>query len=270
VEAQVAVGAAGDGVKRAAAKVARNRSAERVVAAWQQFDDGLRQSPVLADNALVLSVFRLNDVMLTHALWYTTDPETTAWPRKLAALTGKGDKAKKLALAPARAVWARRYAALLQGPARELVEMQEADRFEAMETDALAFESAMAALGGAPPPSADVAANGKATKSKTRRSSGATAASEDARKLAAANAASALGLYQKAPDAGTRTPVAVALAGDVKALEQKLEGAGAQAKVTAGGAGANARTAAQSAVDQLQESLRSLRGRLLARGPRLI
>lgn len=261
VTAQVAVGAAGDGAKRAAARAVRNAAAERVVAAWELFDDGLRSSAVLADNALVLSVFRLNDVMLTHALWYTTELTTDTWPKQLAALTGPGDKAKKLALAPARAVWARRYATLLQGPARELVELQEADRFEAMETDTLAFEAAMAALGGAPSPAA-----GGVAQNKQKKQPAPSAASLDARKLAAANAAAALGLYQQQPDAATRTPVAVALAGDVKALEQKLQSTGAQAKTAVGGVGAPADAAAA----QLQESLRSLRARLLARGPRLI
>jgi len=281
VQAQVKVGGATDGAKRDTARGERNRAAERVVAAWKQFDDGLRASPVLADSALVLSVFRLNDVMLTHALWFTTDPETTTWPRKLATLNGKGDKAKKLALAPARAVWARRYAALLQGPARELVEMQEADRFEAMETDTLAFEASMAALGGAPSPLADLATDKKAKRGARREArdqagqhadgDGASApAGEEARKLAAASAAATLGLYQRTPTAATRTPVAVALVGDVRALEQKLQSAAAQAKTAAGGAGAKATTGAQLGVDQLQERLRALRARLLARGPRLI
>jgi len=271
VEAQVTVGAATGAQDRAAAREARNAAAERVVAAWKLFDDGLRSSPVLADNALVLSVFRLNDVMLTHALWFTTAPTTDAWPKKLAALNGPGDKAKKLALAPARAVWARRYAALLQGPARELIELQEADRFEAMETDTLAFEAAMAALGGAPLPAAEVAAQKQENReTKQKKRVPAPPATLDARKLAAANAAAALGLYQQKPDAPVRTPLAVSLAGDVKALEQRLESAGAQAKTAAAASGAKAKTAAEAGTDQLQESLRTLRARLLARGPRLI
>jgi hypothetical protein len=269
VEAQVAVHTpAADGAKRSAAKAVRNVAADRVVKAWQQFDDALRASPVLGGNPLVLSVFRLNDVMLTHALWFTTDPTTDTWPKKLAALNGAGDKAKKLALAPARAVWARRYAALLQGPARELIELQEADRFEAMEADTLTFE---AALGGAPAPSADVAANGKGKQIPKRGATAVAApATADGRKLAAANAAAALGLYRQTPGAPARTPVALALAGDVKALDQKLEAAAAQAKTGAGGAGVKARTVADAEVGELQESLRALRARLLARGPRLI
>lgn len=272
VEAQVAVHTpAADAAKRSAAKAVRNVAADRVVKAWQQFDDALRASPVLGGNALVLSVFRLNDVMLTHALWFTTDPTTDTWPKKLAALNGAGDKAKKLALAPARAVWARRYAALLQGPARELIELQEADRFEAMEADTLTFEAALAALGGAPAPSADVAANGKGKQGPKRGATAVAApATADGRKLAAANAAAALGLYQQTPGAPARTPVALALAGDVKALDQKLEAAAAQAKTGAGGAGVKARTAADAEAEELQESLRALRARLLARGPRLI
>lgn len=278
VEAQVAVHqpSAGPG-QREAAKERRNDAAGRVVKAWEDFDDALTASPVLAGNALVLSVFRLNDVMLTHALWFTTEPTTDTWPKKLAALTGSDDrtKAKKLALAPARAVWARRYAALLQGPARELIELQEADRFQAMETDTLAFEAAMAALGGAPAPDAAVPDTKKGEKRSGKKSTqlaGATAGPEsaDGKKLAAANAAAALGLYQQAPGAPARTPVAVALVGDLTALEAKLKAGGQQAKTAAGGAGKKAKAAAQASGEDLQESLRSLRARLLARGPRLI
>jgi len=268
VEAQVALHQpSADASVRKAARERRNEAAGRVVEAWEDFDQALSASTVLAGNALVLSVFRLNDVMLTHALWFTTDPTTDAWPTKLAALTGTDDrtKAKKLALAPARAVWARRYAALLQGPARELIELQEADRFQAMETDTLAFEAAMAALGGAPAPESDAPA-----KKKSKHVATAVPESADARKLAAANAAAALGLYQRTPGAPARTPVALALLGDLTALETRLKDAGQQAKTAAGGAGDKAKAAAQGGGDELQESLRSLRARLLARGPRLI
>lgn len=276
VEAQVALHqSSADAGKRQAARDRRNEAAGRVVKAWETFDDALTASAVLSGNALVLSVFRLNDVMLTHALWFTTDPTTDAWPKKLSALTGTDDrtKAKKLALAPARAVWARRYAALLQGPARELIELQEADRFEAMETDTLAFEAALAALGGAPAPDADVPARDQ-NKNKKKVAHVASAAAElrsdDAKRLAAANAAAALGLYQRSTGAQARTPVAVALVGDLTALDAKLKAAGEQAKTAAGGAGKKAKAAAQAGGEDLQESLRSLRARLLARGPRLI
>jgi len=42
--------------------------------------------------------------------------------------------------------WARRYAALLAGPARTLVELQEAARYRAYEQAALSFERALVAL----------------------------------------------------------------------------------------------------------------------------
>ena len=272
VAAQVAMHQpAPDGTKRTAALAARNAAAGRVVAAWQTFDDALRASPVLADNPLVLSIFRLNDVMLTHALWFTTDPTTDRWPTKLAALNGEGDKAKKLALAPARAVWARRYAALLQGPARELIELQEAARFEAMEADTLAFEAAMASLGGVPAPDADGPDERPKKKSaRLARKDVAPPASPEARKLAAANAAAALGLYQQAPGTPVRTPLAVSLTGDLTSLEQKLHAAAPQVKASAGAAAAKGKAALDTKGADAQESLRTLRARLLARGPRLI
>jgi hypothetical protein len=277
IQAQVIVHQpSADAVTRSRARENRAKAAGAVVKAWEDFDKALAASPLLANNPLVLSVFRLNDVMLTHALWFTTDPNNDAWPKRLSALTGEQSKAKKLALAPARAVWARRYAALLQGPARELIELQEADRFQSMETNTLAFEEAMAALGGDAAPDQD----GPETKhDRSRKKAKALAQAQereegseslDARKLAAANAAAALGLYQQAPGSAARTPVAVALLGDLVVLEKKLNDAGSQTKAAVGKAGAGGKAKVDTAGDDLQEGLRALRVRLLARGPRLI
>ncbi|HEX2659827.1 MAG TPA: hypothetical protein VHU40_16195 [Polyangia bacterium] len=264
VRAQIAVTNATPSTLEAA-RARRNQQAQIIVQAWQDFDEALRATPEIAGNALVLGAFRLNDAILTHALWYTTDEKTTTWPRKLADLNAASDKVRKLAIAPARAVWARRYAALLEGPARELIELQEASRFETMEAEALEFERAMAALEGPATPVAPVAMK---TKGK-RGAPAATPVSPALRQVEAANAAAALGLYQG--KAGARTPLAVSLTGDLKALETQALAAvndvgGAADKKVAKEGGA----ATSAARDAVREAVRSLRERILGRGPRLI
>jgi hypothetical protein len=270
IEAQVRVSgpeaAANPGVLTAAKKE-RNANAQLVVDAWQTFDEALRESPALANSPLVLSVFRLNDVLLSHALWFTTNEATTEWPKKFSDLNGDGDKARKLALAPARTVWARRYATLLQGPARELIELQEADRFEAMETDTLAFERAMATLGGA---TTEAPVTTKKAKRAVRAVASAPPADAVHRRLAAADAAAALGLYQRPANARERTPLALTLIGDLEGLEQKARDEATQVKGAVGAAGAKGKAAVDARGDELETALRAFRARLVARGPRLI
>ncbi len=273
VEEQVRVSrrdVASDPARLAAAKAARNADAAKVVEAWQTFDEALRAAPALSNNPLVLSVFRLNDVMLSHALWFTIDPATTAWPKKLAELNGAGDKARKLALAPARAVWARRFANLLQGPARELVELQEADRFEAMQDDTVAFETALAALADAElsPGAASAASRAKARPRGKKGALAPGAVSLEGRRLAAANAAAALGIYRG--PSGLRTPLALKLVGDLGQLETKLRAVAPAAKAEIGKQGARGQATVDATGEDVEEALRSFRARLLNRGPRLI
>jgi len=287
--------------KREQARERRNAAAARVVTAWEDLDRALRERPIFDGQALVLAVFRLNDALLTHALWFTTDPGTSAWPPRLADLSVATPeaRARKLALAPARAVWARRYADLLAGPARELVELQEADRFEELERRALDFERAMAVLNGVDI-AAEAPADGGAQVAEHPRRRGArrepssssssssaalpgrgvpslnaspplaTAASPEAlRELQAANAAAALGLYETR--AGARVPLAVSIGGSVAELEKKARQAVGEVRAPANrkltGAGAAADAALEDAVEG---ALRSLRDRLLGRVNRLI
>jgi hypothetical protein len=252
---------------------ARNDQAQAIVDAWTEFDAKLRETAVLASNPLVLSIFRLNDVLLTHALWFTTQDKTVEWPPRLASLgSAASDRAIKLAVAPARAVWARRYAGLLQGPARELVEMQEAQRFEAYEDETLRFEQSFGSLigeaaTGASPPAPTV------VKRQHDRPATATDALASAprpiRQLDAANAAAALGLYEGQGTA--RRPLALTIVGNLTDLQKKAD----ELLVKTGDKSTQALQKAQTDAskklhDQMQQAIDSLRMRLLGRGPRLI
>jgi len=62
----------------------------------------------------------------------------------------------------------------------------------------------------------------------------------------------------------------VSLTGDLTSLEQKLHAAAPQVKASAGAAAAKGKAALDTKGADAQESLRTLRARLLARGPRLI
>ena len=108
-------------------------------------------------------------------------------------------------MAPPRLVWARRYQALIDGPARALFELQEANRFAALEAAAYGFERAMV--------EACVASAASAT-----ATPGTCQGDPDA--LArAAQAAAALGLYVSDPKAQSQR---IPLAG--KLLHAKAEG----------------------------------------------
>jgi hypothetical protein len=285
----------------AAAKKARNAEAQKVVAAWEDFDRALRDDPILRANPLVLGIFRLDDVALTHALWFTTQPETTAWPRSLASLNAPGDKALKLAIAPARTVWARRYVGLLQGPARGLVEMQEAERFQQLEDQTLAFEASYqavkidqaAAAGGSPAGASSVksAKSDKPDKTKAtaklaaRAGTSAPGASTDAivspalaalpaaeaHRLQAAGAAAALGLYTAAAGDTPRTPLAITIAGQISDLKKKAEELLAQTKTDSDRALTKGQgDASKKLHDARINAIDSLHALLLGRGTRLI
>jgi hypothetical protein len=233
----------------AGALVRRNQAAKRIVAAWAKFDTALQRSPALANNTLVLNVFRLNDAILTHALWFALQPDITEWPRKLATMTKPADATLKLAIAPARAVWARRYAGMLKGPARSLVELQEAQRFEAFETLTLQFEQAYAG-------SACAAAHPEA-----QGQCQASSLPELDAQITAASTAAALGLYAGPP--AQRTPVALAITGSLGALQTRLGELTQQTKtkVTKGLAALKVSSEAG-----LTDALNKLREQLLARG----
>jgi hypothetical protein len=227
----------------------RNQAAKDIVAAWAKFDTALQRSPALANNTLVLNVFRLNDAILTHALWFALQPDTTTWPQKLAALTKPADTALKLAIAPARAVWARRYAGMLKGPARSLVELQEAQRFETFEALTLQFEQAYAGSGCAV---AQAAGKGPCQAN--------SLPALDAQ-VTAASTAAALGLYAGPP--AQRTPVALAITGSLGALQTRLDQLTQETKTKVKKGLAALKTSSEAG---LTDALNKLREQLLGRG----
>jgi hypothetical protein len=136
---------------REAARRARTEQAGKVIEAWKRFDRALVEAPALAADPVVLSVFRLDDALYVRAKWYADHPAADAVAPVLADLKGPARLDDRLGLAPPRVVWARRYRGLLEGPARELVELQEAERFQTRERAARAFEAAMSHDKGAGP-----------------------------------------------------------------------------------------------------------------------
>jgi hypothetical protein len=258
----------------------RNEQAHRIVTAWEEFDGALRESVALHGNPIILGVFRLDDVPLTHALWFTTQPKTIAPPKRLRELgDAPADKALKLAIAPARAVWARRYGNLLDGPARALVEVQEAQRFQEREEQALAFESAYAAVkddeaGVAAAPPAKLTKPAKPSKPAEPPSSSLSAIAAalppaESHRFLAATAAASLGLYQGAGPA--RTPLATQIAGSLADLQKKAEaalaGEGASLNDSLSKLDADTR---RKLHDARVEGVEQLRTQLLGRGTRLI
>jgi hypothetical protein len=123
----------------------RLKYAERVVQAWTTFDKELRESSDLG-GPLVLNIFRLNDALLTRALWIRERPNDPAPAPRLEDIDNKtATIALRLKLAPARIAWARRYQSLLNGPAKQIVEFEETERFRTWERWSIEFEQAMVA-----------------------------------------------------------------------------------------------------------------------------
>jgi hypothetical protein len=250
-------------VALATARQRRNEHAQKLVDAWSEFDRALSSLVALEDNAVVLGVFRLNDVPLTHALWFTAQPNTNQSPMALRQLNAQRKDAAALTLAleiaPARVVWARRYADLLDGPARELVELQEAQRFEWMEQETLEFEAAWTKVligEGAPEPKAPVAR--------------ARASQPPLPAWQAASSAASLGLYTTT-EKGERRPLALSLAEDLGAARAQLaqELATTGRKVRASLAATAPRV--QSSIDtSVRSALDDLEKKLQGRGPQLI
>jgi hypothetical protein len=142
----------------AKARQERTRLAREVVQVWTDFDRWLASDPLLAGNPAVLGVFRLNDALYTRAKWFSDNPAEDRLAPLLASPSSRGPRGKnahpseaalslasRLALAPPRLVWARRYRPLMNGPARTLLELQEAERFQTYETAARDLERALVA-----------------------------------------------------------------------------------------------------------------------------
>jgi hypothetical protein len=126
-----------------AAKSERLAAAKRVVLAFSAFDDGLRNDDALAGANVSYAAFLVNDALLSQALWFTADPNAQLEPPALARVPTFD---RRVAMAPLRVEWARRYAELLSGPARELLLYQEARRFEEFEANAIAYVRAVVEL----------------------------------------------------------------------------------------------------------------------------
>ena len=123
----------------------RSRYAEAVVQAWTTFDQELRASSSLG-GPLVLNVFRLNDAVLTRALWVKERPSDPAPAPRLEDIEHKPETiGLRLRLAPARIAWARRYQSLMNGPAKQIVEFEETERFRTWERWSIEFEQAIIA-----------------------------------------------------------------------------------------------------------------------------
>jgi hypothetical protein len=149
-----------------AAKKARLEAAQAVQAAWVAFDDALRNDSTLPPSAQLAS-FWLNDVPLMQAAWVIARQDDVKLPLRIGEIPQPGLRAT---VSPARVSWARRYLNPLSAQsqliaAREVVHMYQEDeqRTAAFATKYLAYKTA----------------------------TGATAQLRDA----AANAASAMGLY---------------------------------------------------------------------------
>lgn len=206
------------------ARQKRTDAAKKVLDAWTTFDAALAAAPDLARDPSVLLVFRLNDAQYARAKWFVDNPSTESVAPFLVARAEAPAKVprsatakERLQLAPPRLVWARRYQLVIDGPARSLFELQESNRFAALESAAYAFEQAMIDV-----ETAQAAAHG--------------AAAPDLARSRAAQAAAALGLYVSDPKAmSPRTPFAARLmpprlkerdAAEYMSLEQAMLGRG--------------------------------------------
>jgi hypothetical protein len=140
-----------------AARAARTAAANRLIDAWAAFDRSLEASPGLASEAIVLSVFTLDDAVLTHARYWAAVPSANGLAPSLSdpSLAKALPPMLRARIAPLRVAWEKRYAPLLGPSAREVVAYQETVRFEGFEQRAAAFEAAyveflVAAHGGEP------------------------------------------------------------------------------------------------------------------------
>jgi len=176
-----------------AARERRNARAAEVVAAFEDFDRDLMSLPGVRSVPDTLAIFRLDDVPYTRAAWYVRNKNADAPAPLLEDLKGSNDNiALRIKLAPPRVTWSRRFKALIDGPARGLLEFQEAERFKIREERARDLEVGM--------------------------STGDRASLDRA-----AVAAARLGLYFEAPDAPERTPLGPVLAPEqAKAAESEL------------------------------------------------
>jgi len=146
-ELRVALAAHPKGPDSPAARGARNArtlAAGKLIDAWAYFDRELESSPSFASDAIVLSVFTLDDAVLSRARYYVAVPTAN----ELAPMLTEQPSPRSLTpalrarIAPLRVAWEQRYAPLLGPRERDLVAYEEARRFEAFEQRAATFEAA--------------------------------------------------------------------------------------------------------------------------------
>jgi len=146
-------------------KVARRDQAMKVVEAWKAFDQGLAGDPLLAGSSTALASFTLDDAVLSHALWFTTHPDATTLAPLLTARAAsppapaRGKRGapvapaalfpltasaiERLELAPLRVVWMRRLGGAIGSQSRDILDMQEYERFRQFEARTRAFEDSL-------------------------------------------------------------------------------------------------------------------------------
>jgi hypothetical protein len=131
-------------VAATAARAARTAAAKQMIDAWAHFDHELESAPALAGDAMVLSVFALDDSVLSRARYYFEAPSASDLPPMLTARPPPRSltPALRARIAPLRVAWEMRYAPLLGPQARDIVAYEETRRFESFEHRAQAFETA--------------------------------------------------------------------------------------------------------------------------------
>jgi hypothetical protein len=119
----------------------RQAAAREVIAAWEAFDDALASRHSIDDTSAAYAVFGLNDAIVTRAKAYVQSKRAAIPP----ALNEKNypQAAVRARMLPPRVVWAKRYLGV-SGSMRDLLTLQEAERFQRHERAAIEFESAYA------------------------------------------------------------------------------------------------------------------------------
>ncbi|HZJ64104.1 MAG TPA: hypothetical protein VFD36_11350 [Kofleriaceae bacterium] len=141
---RVALAKAKDSPAVRAARDARTAAAGKLIDAWAVFDRTLEASPSFASDAMVLSVFTLDDAVLSRARYYATVPQANDLPPLLTArpVPKSLTPILRARIAPLRVAWEQRYAPMLGPNERAIVAYEESRRFEGFEQRAAAFEAA--------------------------------------------------------------------------------------------------------------------------------
>jgi hypothetical protein len=244
-EANAAVVAAkdkGDAAALATQLQARASAAALVIAAWKDFDDKLQASDDIKGR-LLLTVFGLNDALLSRALWFAQHRTSTA--NHGTRIAEESRPIERAELAPARIAWTRRYGDLLSDPARQVFEAKEAQQFQSWERWAIELEDALIAH--AEVPTVD----------------------EAAARWRVVIAAAALGLYVEGPQ--YRVAYAQKMAGGLTVAPPPPANKAASAKKTADKSTNATKTADQSPlVPIVTDAPSNLNDLLGTRGQRLI